>query len=356
MSYFRQALAISKHTRKSVWSQFQEIVSLRFFHNKLGPSEYYLYKLYDDRRHSLVEKKEFVGWRHSTVLDKALNCDQWRIFANDKVAFYSIMEANGMAYPRVAALFDDRGRQLKNAVPLHTEAATRAYLGDPAIYPLFIKPVSGTYGRGAFSAVGYDLASDSLQLGDGELRPVAAIIKMLQLPWTRGYLFQTLLQPHPEVAAVVGQRLSSLRVIVVLGADGPKIFRAVWKLPVGKNMSDNFMHGETGNLIANVDLKTGCIVEAVTGRGNSIVAVERHPDTQVALAGLAVPLWQQVVRYVSAGAVLFPGLKMQHWDIALCPEGPVALEVNVEGSLDLHQIAGRKGIFDGELSKLLQAN
>src|SRR4051812_31721184 len=116
MSYLKQALEVRASTSKSVLSQFREIVALRFFNNKLGPSEYYLYKLYDDGRHEYNHKKEFVGWRQSTLLDKALNSDQWRIFANDKVAFYSIMEANGLAYPRVEALFDSHLRNLKNAV------------------------------------------------------------------------------------------------------------------------------------------------------------------------------------------------------------------------------------------------
>ena len=45
---------------------------------------------------------------------------------------------------------------------------------------------------------------------------------------------------------------------------------------------------------------------------------------------------------------------MQHWDIAICPEGPIALEVNVEGSVDLHQLASRKGIYDEYLQNVMR--
>lgn len=355
-SHIRNARDVRKESGKGVFSQFAEIIGLRFFHNGLGPSEYYLYRLYDDKVHSYETKKQFVGWRHSINLDRRLNNDQWRIFANDKIAFYSMMEANGIPYPRVAALFDRSGRRLKDARTLHSIEDAAAYLRDTSIYPLFIKPVSGTYGRGAFSAVSYDAAKDAVEMGNGDWVAVAEIMKMFELPWTRGYVMQHLLQPHPAVAEVVGPRLSSLRVIVILGDDGPKVFRAVWKLPVGKNMSDNFMHGETGNLIANVEIGTGKIKHAVTGRGNNIRVISHHPDTNVALAGSAVPLWNEVTRYVTAGASLFPGLKMQHWDVALCPDGPVGLEINVEGSMDLHQIAGSKGIEDEEFQKLVAMN
>lgn len=353
-SYLQQALAVQKASRKGVLSQLAEMVSLRLFHNKIGPSEYYQYKIYDPA-HSTAQQREFVGWRRSAQIDKLLNDDRWRIFANDKVIFYSMMEANGLRYPQVVALFDLRKRNLKNCTLLHSLDAAGAYLRDSSNYPLFIKPVSGTYGRGAFSAVGYDSQTDAVKLGNGELKQVSEIVKMFQFPWAQGYVLQKLLQPHKDVAEIVGPRLSSLRVIVVLQKDGPKVFRAVWKLPTGNNMSDNFMHGETGNLIGNVDLESGKIKFAVTGVGANIRKVDTHPNTGKSLTDIPVPLWNEVKQYVTAGALLFPGLKMQHWDIALCPEGPIALEVNVEGSMDLHQIASNKGVQDNVMRELLLA-
>lgn len=117
-------------------------------------------------------------------------------------------------------------------------------------------------------------------------------------------------------------------------------------------MTDNFMHGETGNLIACVDITTGRISNAVTCTEGITVVVERHPDTGARLSNNEVPMWEEVKKLVTAGATLFPGLRMQHWDVALCPDGPVALEVNVEGSMDLHQIAGFKGINDKTMKSI----
>lgn len=346
-NYLRQAMETKKATQKSFFSQIVEMLKLRFCYNKLGPSEYYQYKIHDDQAHSFAQKAEFVGWRYSQYLDQRFNDNQWRIFANDKVVFYSMMEAHGLAYPHVVAVFDQNKKvALKQAKLLDSLQATRDFLRDPAIYPLFIKPVSGTYGRGAFSAISYDRETDALRMGNGESRPISDVLEMFQEKWARGYIMQKLLEPHPEVAALVGNRLSSLRVIVLLTKDGPRIFRAVWKLPTGRNMSDNFMHGETGNLIANVDLSTGLIKNAVTGVGANIRSVENHPDTGNLLSNNRVPLWEETKNLVMTGASLFPGLRMQHWDVALCPDGPVSLEVNVEGSMDLHQLAGSKGIND----------
>lgn len=353
LNLVRQTLETSKAGQKSFFSQISEILRLRFFHNKLGPSEYYLYRLYDDATYSFAQKAEFAGWRYSQYLDQRFNDDRWRIFANDKIVFYSMMEAHGLAYPHVVALFDENKKAApKQSRLLDSTQAAEDFLRDPAIYPIFFKPVSGTYGRGAFSAISYDRGTDAIRMGNGESIPLNNVLEMFQEKWARGYIMQKLLEPHPEVAALVGNRLSSLRIIVLLTNDGPVIFRAVWKLPTGRNMSDNFMHGETGNLIANVDLGTGLIGHAVTGVGANIRRVEHHPDTGLPLSNSRVPLWEETRNLVMAGASLFPGLRMQHWDVALCPEGPVALEVNVEGSLDLHQLAGSKGIHDETMRRL----
>jgi hypothetical protein len=44
---------------------------------------------------------------------------------------------------------------------------------------------------------------------------------------------------------------------------------------------------------------------------------------------------------------------MEHWDIAFSPNGPIALEVNVEGSLYLHQIAAKGDIYDEDFEKCI---
>ena len=63
--------------------------------------------------------------------------------------------------------------------------------------------------------------------------------------------------------------------------------------------------------------------------------------------------WSETVDYCVRAAKLFSGLRLQHWDIAICPEGPIALEVNVEGGVDVHQLAGRRGFLDRDLKKIL---
>lgn len=346
ISYIKRLKAIKEKTGKGVLSQIYEILVLRFFYCKIGPSEYYFFQLYDDARFTFEQKTEFVGWRMSKVIDDKLNDDRWRVFANDKVVFASMMQANNLACTKIDVLYDRNRRFLRNCILLDSIESVGEYLRNPDIYPVFIKPVNGTYGRGGFSAISYESGSDSILMGNKESRSIDEILNQFEEPWVRGYIIQKLLAPHPEVELLIGSRLSSLRIIVLLTGKGPQVFRAVWKIPTGNNMSDNFMHGQLGNLVANIDIDSGRINKAVSAVDWAYKEVDNHPDTGQCLTGQYVPLWEEVKTLCSKGARLFPGLQLQHWDVALCSEGPVALEVNVEGGLESHQLTGFRGIND----------
>jgi hypothetical protein len=71
--------------------------------------------------------------------------------------------------------------------------------------------------------------------------------------------------------------------------------------------------------------------------------VAEHPDTGAALAGLALPDWQRAADLCRYAASMFPGIRTQSWDIALTDAGPVILEFNFGGDLNLHQLAHRRG-------------
>jgi hypothetical protein len=49
----------------------------------------------------------------------------------------------------------------------------------------------------------------------------------------------------------------------------------------------------------------------------------------------------------------FIGLKMQAWDVAITPDGPVPLEVNEVGSVFLPQIADQRGLDDPEFRQFI---
>ncbi|NHZ79698.1 hypothetical protein F2P44_10460 [Massilia sp. CCM 8695] len=190
-----------------------------------------------------------------------------RACAPDQIAFHAALQKNSLPCPRVAALFNCAGRALDGVRSLHTAADARRYLSDTTVYPLQFVPVCGDGGAQTFSAISYERSSDAAVLGNGALIALADLVQLLELPCARGYLLRELAAP---------QRHGGLRVSVAMSAHGPHILRAAWTL-------------------AGMD------------------------------ADIPVPLWKAISRLVLAGAVLFPALTTQHWDIALCARGPLAL-------------------------------
>jgi hypothetical protein len=68
---------------------------------------------------------------------------------------------------------------------------------------------------------------------------------------------------------------------------------------------------------------------------------------------MTLPQWPDLKAYCLAGAASLPGLSIQAWDIALCPEGPVMVEVNIGGDFNLPQLATGRGLLDGAFADFL---
>ena len=82
--------------------------------------------------------------------------------------------------------------------------------------------------------------------------------------------------------------------------------------------------------------------------------MERHPDTGAVILGNLVPQWERVTALCMRTASLFPGLTMQAWDIAVCPEGPIVIEANVGGDFNLPQLAAGAGLLDERFERFLR--
>lgn len=161
---------------------------------------------------------------------------------------------------------------------------------------------------------------------DDSRRPVDAVAAALA---ATGFVVQRRLAPHPALAAAYGPNLWSVRVLVLAGAP----HRAVAKIATGRNPADNYWR--SGNMLAAVDLVTGQIGRVVRGTGATIRIGDPHPDTGRPIAGTVLPDWPALRHLVERAAGVLPGIGTQSWDVALTAHGPVLLEVNFGGDLNL---------------------
>ena len=81
----RNGFRARKETGKSLTAQAVEMLALAWGVGKLHPEEYYEYRLYDDRRYDLAEKKRFLGRVWQDGLYYALGSESWGALTWDKL-------------------------------------------------------------------------------------------------------------------------------------------------------------------------------------------------------------------------------------------------------------------------------
>ena len=319
----------------------REIVSLRGGPGRLAPQEYFYFRLWDPAL-APEDKRCFVGKLAQRRMHLACNDIRWHAATNDKLLFYVTIKGAGLPVPELLAVVHPT-RRLPGALNLRDAATTAQFLREQTAYPLFAKPIDGMYSLGVLRAEQVDATSDEIVMHDDVRHPVDDIAADL-VTRPSGYLIQRVLRPHPELAARYGDRLWSVRLLVLLRPQGPEIARAVCKIPTGMNVADNYWR--PGNILGAVELATGSIRRTVRGTGKDLAVDMPHPDTGAPLVGTIVPDWQSVATMTTRAAQVLAGVRTQSWDVALTDGGPVLLEVNWGGDLNLAQLAWGKGVLD----------
>jgi hypothetical protein len=117
-------------------------------------------------------------------------------------------------------------------------------------------------------------------------------------------------------------------------------------------MLDNFSHGDYGNCLGAINTENGKIIRAISRMGPG-GQIDQHPTTSKPMIGFKLPDWNRAVDLVLSASKHFPGLRLQNWDVALCPEGPVLVELNTESELAVPQAISGRGLMDQRLRKIL---
>jgi hypothetical protein len=334
---------------RGVVSVLREIVALWRGPGKLSPQEYFYYRLWDPGI-PLAEKRRFVGKKAQHEMHLACNSQYWYSAAADKILFHTIMKGASLPVPDLLAIAA-AGRSVAGIPNLVDPASAAALLRRPELYPLLMKEVGGKYSLSVISADGYDERRDEVVLLDGTRQSPDALAATLTS--ANGYLFQQRLRQDPALAAEFGPRLWSVRALVLQGASGPKIHRAVAKIATGQNPADNYWR--QGNMVGAIALDSGTIWRVVSGSGARLSAGHLHPDTGKPIPGTTIPDWERIQELIEAASPIFAGIRTQSWDIALADHGPVFLEVNFGGDLNLAQLADNTGVLDAAYAKHLEA-
>lgn len=329
---------------KSVGGLLRDVAVLGWGNGRLQPSEYFLYKLYDDQQFPPDIKKTFLGTNRLAQLLYALDMP-WPEIANDKPTITALLRGHDLPIPETQAM-RHRDREFPGAVALRSKDDVMRFLRSEARYPLFTKPTNSVCSLGVANLERYDGQSDSVMTKHQKQVPVAEFAEQVEKFAEGGYLFQTRLIPHPRIVEVVGDQISSVRMFVLVDDQGPLLLRASWKIPSGTTVADNFWRA--GNMLAGIDVDTGRVIRVLRRTETGTERVERHPKTGTSFHGLVFPEWEWMRDVVMRGAQAVPSCHFQGWDVALTDRGPVLVELEGDGGDPImEQLCFDSGLLQG---------
>jgi hypothetical protein len=342
--------ARARREGRSLVRQIKDIFSLSWHPNYLSIKEYYFYNLHRIANEDPGALKSFLG---AAGIDKIAHRvgGAGRGVLDDKLVYYTVMASAGYRTPLVVAVFD-RWRVHPGALALRGASDVAQFLRTTSSYPLVGKPVAGSRSIGITALDGYDGDTGTLVMRYGDRVPLDYFVGQIQHVSSRGYMFQEKLAPHPMIHEICGDRISTVRLVVALASDRPAPITAIWRIPAGRSVADNFWRGT--NVIAGLDMESGRATHAVIGSGGSRRRIEVHPDTNAPIVGRVVPDWERAVATALEVSRLFSYIRIQAFDVAICESGPILLENNVVGEVNLSQLLYERGALTGPFREIAE--
>lgn len=296
-----------------------DFAALAFGSGHISFADYERLRLYDAGFWGAADRREVAGAAQGRRAARIANFrrDCWAL-ATDRLASSAYLAAHGLPTVPTLAIYR-AGLAAPGASLLRTRDELRQFLESRAAEPLIARPSEGGPGRRLFA---------------GAADPVLEIDRFIDAVGDAGpvsWLFQAPLEPHHTVADA--RRITPVRLITLAWGDAATVVRAAWLL------------GGPDELVASLDVRSGVAV-----RVSPAQAPQRGES---APADLRVPDWPALKAVATEGARLFAQFGLLGWDIAPSADGPVVLGLDPAPDLDLHQLADRRGMLDGEFLAFL---
>jgi len=305
---------------------------------KLTAHEYFYYGLH--KKNDPEAAQRYVGKQVQNKLHLKCNQRTWFSLCHDKYSFGQFLKGGGLPHPEIKAVFRKMGAG-GFVISMDDRASVKTRLREVLEVPGFIKPIEGMFSIGAFAVDSVD--DENLCLSDGRLIRMDDLLDYMEKVDDSGFLIQNLLSGDESLAELQSSALPTVRVMVLLGKT-PAIHSATLKVPTGGHMADNLWR--EGNGVVAVDTETGQLHDQiVTLPGSLQTRTEVNNESLKPRIG-QIQNWSEIVSIVKDAAARVPGIRTQGWDVALTSDGPVLIELNFGGDVNLFQLAHGRGLLD----------
>ncbi|NQD35606.1 hypothetical protein HPT27_01140 [Permianibacter sp. IMCC34836] len=312
----------AQHGGLPVTRQFAEMLVLKLLRD-LGPNYYHVARFW--RREIPFRNK----WRHANEREYdellfAINPPAYQKISQHKVTEKATLSLFGIPTPTFIGFFHQfRGADRHN-LPLTCSDDLQRVLKAMAGQRVCFKAVEGFGGLG-FVALDVNSSGEMLQHPiSGQQWTVDGWAQHL-LQSSAGWLLETYLTQHPDLAALNANSVNTLRIWVLEQHGKFTAHHAVLRIGRAGSQVDNTT---SGGLAVAVDIVTGCLLNGIDVRKPGKV-ISHNPDTGNLLTGVQLPHWNEVLRLSERALAVFPEMRFAGVDVAITPEGPAIIELNV---------------------------
>lgn len=346
-------VAAAKHREVSPLRIAFETAVLRRLSGKLNSREYFTQGAWRPGL-TWAERRQFIGKHVSVALNTAINPPPDRkalLRVDDKIVSGQFLVGHGIPMPRrlaVAAATDpDAG-----APWLDSPEATLEFLRSPGVLPCFGKPAHSTMGLGAVRLMGLT-DTGALIVGGGRTVTPEALVAEIWANHPRGYVFDELIVPHPDLAAQIGPVIGTLRIVTINSGAGPEVLYAACRGPAAGATVDSSA-GQLGVMLA-IDSVTGRILRMQDRTRLGGMDAPVNPVTGRDPVGEVLPDYPAALEAALAAHRCLPERGVLGTDIMLSDRGAVVGEVNGSPYQSVYQMAFARGLLNAELLPRLKA-
>ena len=262
---------------------------------------------------------------------------------NDKRLFFRQCQKNNIDTVPILAEFAD-GKSNISAQDLN-EVDSRG--------GLFSKPAFGVCGQGTSRWL--EMTPGTYEGKNGRALTGRELIDHLSRLSEDGppLILQKCIFNHPEIAALSGGALSTLRIVTCRTPSGEiENLLSVFRMATGESCTDNFAQG---GIASPIDPETGLAGNACAwDPRNSLEPIDAHPDTGHSINGFKIPFWQESLDLAIKTHRTFDDIPFVGWDIAVTETGPLVLEGNPVWGVELVQIVHNSPILHTEFGAYLR--
>ncbi|RYG90463.1 hypothetical protein EU803_14675 [Loktanella sp. IMCC34160] len=333
------------------WRQLLQILRARIGIRGFNLVDYYINDFWAHGRDRSF-RREYLSngfkTRYNHALIEPKTGDQTALI-EDKLATEALFRQNGLPVVETRAVIGPvpDGMELRALASVEEVAD---FLLDPRNLPLFAKPRTDSFARGAASILSADPETGELTLGDGTTCQAAALAGEMHQT-AGGYLLQTLYRCEAGMQKHAGIATPAPRICTIRTSAGVRPFYAVLRLPAATAMHDGGSKDERA--WARIDVDTG-EVGHLYKLLDPVAPTRTHwCDPDRALTGTCLPHWSEAVAACVAGHDLFPAHGILGWDVFLTETGAVLNEVNANPA-PIYQLAARRGLRNPEMEATYQ--